>query len=151
RWPSRRAVLRRRLLRARRCAGDQDGRPDRAADGRRSGSRSAARRRLSGDSALSWHSVVPAAGRRLLQGAGLAGVDLELSGDAMHALAGDVVSRSIDPILSLPSQPSCGDVDAAELCRRMREPAPERGTPLSPLLDRLFGEWIPRSFTAPGP
>jgi aromatic-L-amino-acid decarboxylase len=33
----------------------------------------------------------------------------------------------------------------------MAEPAPERGVALEPLLDRLFGEWIPRSFTTVGP
>src|SRR5262249_8253605 len=30
-------------------------------------------------------------------------------------------------------------------------PAPEQGTALEALLDRLFGEWIPRSFTTIGP
>ena len=69
----------------------------------------------------------------------------------MRALAGEVVARSIDHIVSLPHQPSSGDVDAAALCRAMREPAPEHGAPLTPLLDRLFQEWIPRSFTAAGP
>src|SRR5262245_44030185 len=33
----------------------------------------------------------------------------------------------------------------------MREPPPEDGSPLAPILDRLFDDWIPRSFTAPGP
>jgi aromatic-L-amino-acid decarboxylase len=42
-------------------------------------------------------------------------------------------------------------VDAAELCRAMRESAPDRGVALEPLLDQLFGDWIPRSFNAPGP
>jgi aromatic-L-amino-acid/L-tryptophan decarboxylase len=69
----------------------------------------------------------------------------------MRALAGDAVSRSIDHILSLPRQPACGDLDAKQLCRSMREPAPERGSPLAPLLDDLFDRWIPRSFTAPSP
>ena len=69
----------------------------------------------------------------------------------MRALADDVVSRSIAHIASLPEQPSCGDIDAAALCRRLREPVPECGTPLAPLLDELFRDLIPRSFTAPGP
>jgi aromatic-L-amino-acid decarboxylase len=33
----------------------------------------------------------------------------------------------------------------------MREGPPERGTDISALLDPLFNEWIPRSFTTPGP
>ena len=77
--------------------------------------------------------------------------DLEFSAARMREMADQVVSRCIEHIATLDRQPSCGDVDAAELCRAMREPAPEDGAPLEPLLDRLFREWIPRSFTAPGP
>jgi aromatic-L-amino-acid decarboxylase len=69
----------------------------------------------------------------------------------MRAMADEVTSRCIAHIESLGRQPSCGDVDAADLCRAMRESAPERGTALEPLLDALFHDWIPRSFTAPGP
>jgi aromatic-L-amino-acid/L-tryptophan decarboxylase len=69
----------------------------------------------------------------------------------MRAMADEVVARCVDHIARLGSQPSCGDVNAAALCRAMREPAPEKGEPLTPLLDRLFRDWIPRSFTAPGP
>jgi aromatic-L-amino-acid decarboxylase len=69
----------------------------------------------------------------------------------MRAMADDVTSRCIAHIASLGHQPACGDVDAAALCRAMREPAPEQGTALEPLLDALFRDWIPRSFTAPGP
>ena len=66
-------------------------------------------------------------------------------------MADAVVSRCIAHIESLGRQPSCGDVDAAELCRALREPVPERGVALEPLLDALFHDLIPRSFTAPGP
>ena len=66
-------------------------------------------------------------------------------------MADEVVARCIAHIASLGGQPACGDVDAAELCRAMREGAPERGVALEPLLDQLFRDWIPRSFTAPGP
>ena len=69
----------------------------------------------------------------------------------MRAMADEVVGRCIDHITSLDRQPSCGDVDAAELCRALREPAPEQATALEPLLDSLFRDWIPRSFTASGP
>jgi aromatic-L-amino-acid decarboxylase len=69
----------------------------------------------------------------------------------MRAMAGQVVGRCIAHIASLDRQPACGDVDAAALCRAMREAAPEHGVALEPLLDQLFADWIPRSFTAPGP
>jgi aromatic-L-amino-acid decarboxylase len=69
----------------------------------------------------------------------------------MRAMADEVVSRCIAHIASLPEQPSCGDVDAAAFCRALREPAPEDGAALQPLLDLLFRDVIPRSFTAPGP
>jgi aromatic-L-amino-acid decarboxylase len=69
----------------------------------------------------------------------------------MRAMADQVVARCLEHLESLPRQPICGDVDAADLCRAMREPAPEHGTLLAPLLDSLFDEWIPRSFTASGP
>jgi len=69
----------------------------------------------------------------------------------MRAMADQVVTRCIDHIASLDRQPACGDVDAAELCRTLRESVPEHGVPLEPLLDQLFRDWIPRSFTAPSP
>ena len=69
----------------------------------------------------------------------------------MQAMADAVVARCIDHVATLSQQPSTGDVDAAELCRGMREPAPENGGELAPLLHQLFQDWIPRSFTAPGP
>jgi aromatic-L-amino-acid/L-tryptophan decarboxylase len=69
----------------------------------------------------------------------------------MRAMADAVAARCIAHIGTLNRQPSCGDVDAAALCRALREPAPEHGSPLEPLLDALFNDWIPRSFTAPGP
>jgi aromatic-L-amino-acid/L-tryptophan decarboxylase len=69
----------------------------------------------------------------------------------MRAMADAVVERCVAHIASLDRQPVCGDVDAAELCRSLREAAPERGVALEPLLDRLFEEWIPRSFTASSP
>lgn len=66
-------------------------------------------------------------------------------------MAEEVVSRSIAHVASADRQPSRGDVDAEALCRSLREPAPEDGTPLGPLLDHLFNDCIPRSFTTIGP
>jgi aromatic-L-amino-acid decarboxylase len=77
--------------------------------------------------------------------------DLEFTVDEMRAMADDVVARSIAHLAALPMAPARGDVDAAALCRSMREPAPESGTRLEPLLDSLFNVWIPRSFTSSGP
>ena len=79
------------------------------------------------------------------------GVNLEFSVDEMRAMADAVVERCIAHIATLDRQPACGDVDAAALCRALREPAPEQGAALEPLLDPLFRDWIPRSFTAPSP
>jgi aromatic-L-amino-acid decarboxylase len=69
----------------------------------------------------------------------------------MRAMAGEVVERCVAHIASLDRQPVCGDVDAAALCRAMREGPPDQGVALEPLLDQLFRDWIPRSFTAPSP
>lgn len=69
----------------------------------------------------------------------------------MLAMGRSVLERSVAHLASIGSQPSCGDVDAAELCRSLREPAPEAGADLEPLLDQLFNELIPRSFTTPSP
>ena len=69
----------------------------------------------------------------------------------MRALVDDVAARCITHITTLPSQPSRGDVDAAALCRALRESAPELGAPSAALFDQLFRDLIPRSFTASGP
>src|SRR3990172_4014056 len=77
--------------------------------------------------------------------------NLEFTRDEMRELSTATVARVIDHIVSLPAQPSCGDVRAEDLCRSLREPAPDAPAEMSGLLDRLFDEWIPRSFNAPGP
>jgi aromatic-L-amino-acid decarboxylase len=77
--------------------------------------------------------------------------NLELTPEVMRAVGSAVLARVVDHIASLPDQPACGDVLAEELCRSLREPAPEQGAALEELLDRLFREWIPRSFNSAGP
>jgi aromatic-L-amino-acid decarboxylase len=76
---------------------------------------------------------------------------LEPSAAEMRALADQVVARVVDHLASVETQPSRGDVNAASFCRSLREPVPDRGTPLDALLDDLFNEYIPRSFTTIGP
>jgi aromatic-L-amino-acid/L-tryptophan decarboxylase len=78
-------------------------------------------------------------------------VDLEFSAEEMRAMADVVVTRCIEHITTLARQPSCGDVEARAVCRAMREPAPELGDALEPLLNQVLGECVPRSFTAAGP
>ena len=77
--------------------------------------------------------------------------NLEFSVGEMRRMAEAVMVRSIAHVASLGAQPVRGDVDAHELCRALREPPPEAGCALEPLLDRLFDDWIPRSFNAPAP
>jgi len=50
-------------------------------------------------------------------------VDLEFPPDRMREMADEVVQRCVGHIASLDRQPVCGDVDAAERCRSLREPA----------------------------
>ncbi|MGE5361323.1 MAG: pyridoxal phosphate-dependent decarboxylase family protein [Bacteroidales bacterium] len=77
--------------------------------------------------------------------------NLEFTADEMRRMGTDVLERVIAHIVSLPAQPAMGDVDAQAFCRTMREPVPESGSALDALLDPLFADYIPRSFTASGP
>lgn len=77
--------------------------------------------------------------------------NLEYTPDEMAAMGRATLDRVVAHVASLPDQPICGDVDVDDLCRAMREPAPETGADLQTLLDHLYEEWIPRSFTASGP
>ena len=77
--------------------------------------------------------------------------DLEFTESEMRSMGIETLERVIAHLASLPERPVCGDVRAEALCRAMREPAPEHGVPLESLLDDLFDEWIPRSFTTPSP
>lgn len=76
---------------------------------------------------------------------------LDLSPAQMQAMGEAVVSRAVAHLASLAEQPSRGDLDAAARCRALREPVPDQGTTLEPLLDLLFDDLIPRSFTTAGP
>ena len=69
----------------------------------------------------------------------------------MHAMGDSVLRRVIAHLATIGEQPVRGDVDAAAMCRAMREPVPERGSELNPLLDALFDEWIPRTYNTASP
>lgn len=62
-----------------------------------------------------------------------------------------VLRRVVAHLAGIRDQPVRGDVDAAALCRALREAAPEQGSALEPLLDALFEDWIPRSFNTASP
>ena len=77
--------------------------------------------------------------------------NLDLSPATMRAMGEMVVARAVAHLSTIADQPIRGDMDVAELCRSLREPAPEQGTELAPLLDHLFDDLVPRSFTTTGP
>ena len=78
--------------------------------------------------------------------------DLDLSPAEMQAMGESVLARVVAHLIALHDMPSCGDfADIEAVCRSMRENVPEQGVALEALLDPLFDEWIPRSFTTPGP
>ncbi len=77
---------------------------------------------------------------------------LEPSAAEMERLGRLALDRVVAHLAALPDMPSRGDVDCEDLCRALAgSDAPERGASLESLLDPLFDEWIPRSFTTPGP
>lgn len=74
---------------------------------------------------------------------------MEFTAARMTAMGRAVVDRAVQHIESLPAQPARGDVNAVDMCRALRESVPESGTPFNALLDHLFDDLIPRSFTTP--
>src|SRR5437870_2760569 len=77
---------------------------------------------------------------------------VDISVDQMRAMADAVVSRAIEHRAHVGTMPSSGALtDADARCRALREPPPEAPSALIPLLDQLFDDLIPRSFTTIGP
>lgn len=79
------------------------------------------------------------------------GATMEFAPDQMLAMGTAVVTRAVAHLAAIGAQPSCGDVDAADVCRALRETVPEDGAELEPLLDLLFNDLVGRSFTTPSP
>jgi aromatic-L-amino-acid decarboxylase len=76
---------------------------------------------------------------------------LEPDAHEMRRLIDEAARRVIEHIESLPTQPAQNVEGATELARTLIEPLPRHGEPYEALLDFLFHEAIPRSFTAAGP
>ena len=76
---------------------------------------------------------------------------LELSPDTVRAISLDALDRIVAHLATMNEQPARGNVQVQALCRALRETAPEDGAAIGPLLDSLFNDWIPSSFTTPGP
>jgi aromatic-L-amino-acid decarboxylase len=76
---------------------------------------------------------------------------MEFTPEQMRAMGRLVVDRSVAHIAALAEAPARGAGHAEDLCRSLRESAPEDAAELAPLLDLLFDELIPRSFTTPSP
>jgi len=76
---------------------------------------------------------------------------LEPNAVEMHRLVDGAMRRIVAHIESLPSQPAMNVEGATEFARTLIEPLPRTGTSYDALLDFLFDEAIPRSFTSAGP
>lgn len=76
---------------------------------------------------------------------------LEPSSAEMRHLADEAMQRIVRHIESLPGQPAANTEGAAKYARTLVEPLPRRGESYERLLDLLFDELIPRSFTASSP
>lgn len=69
----------------------------------------------------------------------------------MRRLVDEAMNRIIAHIESLPTQPASNVEGATKFARTLIEPLPRRGESYEKLLDFLFDEAIPRTFTAAGP
>jgi aromatic-L-amino-acid decarboxylase len=76
---------------------------------------------------------------------------LEPDAAEMRRLVDLAMDRIVPHIESLPDQPAGNAEGAAEFARTLIEPLPQKGEAYETILDRLFDEYIPRSFNAPGP
>lgn len=76
---------------------------------------------------------------------------LEPNAQEMRTLLEAASRRIIEHIESLPTQPAMNIEGATEYARTLIEPLPQRGESYEALLDFLFRDAIPRSFTAAGP
>jgi len=76
---------------------------------------------------------------------------LEPDATEMRRLVDEAMHRIIAHIESLPTQPASNVEGATEYARTLIEPLPQTGESYETLLDFLFDDAIPRTFTAAGP
>jgi aromatic-L-amino-acid decarboxylase len=76
---------------------------------------------------------------------------LEPSDSEMRELVQLALERIVAHVESLPHQPAMNVEGATEYARTLIEPLPRRGESYEKLLDFLFNDAIPRSFTSAGP
>lgn len=76
---------------------------------------------------------------------------LEPDAQEMHRLVDEAMRRIVAHVESLPTQPAINVEGATEYARTLIEPLPQHGQSYESLLDFLFNDAIPRSFTAAGP
>lgn len=76
---------------------------------------------------------------------------LEPSSDEMRRLVDQAMEWIVAHIESLPSQPASNVEGATDYARTLIEPLPRRGQSYDAILEFLFREAIPRSFTSSGP
>ena len=77
--------------------------------------------------------------------------DLEFTPDAMRAMADAVVRRCVDHVATLASQPIVGAIHDTAFVRSLDARAPAAPRSLASVLDLLFDDCIPRSYTASSP
>jgi aromatic-L-amino-acid decarboxylase len=76
---------------------------------------------------------------------------LEPDSDEMRRLVDEAMRHIVAHIESLPSQPAMNVDGATEYARTLIEPLPRVARPYGQLLDHLFRDLVPRSFTSAGP
>lgn len=76
---------------------------------------------------------------------------LEMSGDDLRQVLDLVAPKLREFLDSLPQQPAWSDADPAANADRFREPLPEAGRPLEPLLEAIFSSVPAQGFNTAGP
>ncbi|NIP60543.1 MAG: aminotransferase class I/II-fold pyridoxal phosphate-dependent enzyme [Gemmatimonadetes bacterium] len=76
---------------------------------------------------------------------------LELSPERFRRIVEEATGRIVSHLEGLDAAPAVDLEGAEELARSLVEDLPSRGEPLEALLDRLFGEIVPKSFNTAGP
>jgi len=77
--------------------------------------------------------------------------NLELSTDEMRAMTNAALRRVLEHLAHVDEQHAAGDTDVGAYTQSLREPAPESPSPIEPILDTYFEEWVPRALTTNGP